>query len=461
MTTFNKTVAAISTPPGKGGVSVIRVSGEDAITVAERVFRPKGNKKVRSLPARYTAYGDILLDGKVIDDGMLTLYYAPASYTGENTAEICCHGGVLVTRKVLEACLCAGASMAEAGDFTRRAYINGKLSLSEAEAIGDLLEAKSTAQLSLARGSAEGRLSREVERIYNEMRSISASVYALVDYPEEDLAELSGDEMETRLRAIHESLSALDRSYDCAKVINEGIRTVICGAPNTGKSSLYNALSGEELAIVTDIEGTTRDTLTTEVVLGDILLCLYDTAGIHDSSDTVERIGIERSRRALESADLIFLTIDGARPLADSDLELIEYISTLEGKCAITLINKSDLDVVTDMKYIKSTIEHVISISAKEHRGLDGLSELVRRLFMLDKIDLTSDVFIQNARQHSCARGALSAVEDAISALSMGMPPDMAACDIERAMTLLCELDGQSVGEDITNEIFSKFCVGK
>lgn len=461
MTQLNRTVAAISTPPGKGGVSVIRISGEDAVLIAERVFRPRSKKAVSSLPSRYAVYGDIMLGEKVIDDGMLTIFRAPASYTGEDTAEICAHGGVLVTRKVLEACLSAGAYMAEAGDFTRRAYLNGKIALSEAEAIGNLLEAKTTSQLYLARGGAEGRLSREIKRIYDEMCSVSASVYALVDYPEEDLAEMSGDEMSERLTMVRDSILSLKRTYDSARVINEGIKTVICGSPNTGKSSLYNALSGEELAIVTDIEGTTRDTLRTEVVLGDILLCLCDTAGIRESGDTVERIGIERSKSALEDAQLVFLMLDGSRELSEQDVALIHKLSEAKGKCVIALVNKSDLGCAADIDFVSGHISHVLEISAKEGRGLSELSELVRSLFLSEEIDLSSDAIIQNARQHACASLALSAVEDALRALSAGMPPDMAACDIERAMALLCEIDGQSVGEDITNEIFSKFCVGK
>lgn len=461
MTSQNKTVAAISTPPGKGGVSVIRISGDDAITVAEKVFLPRGKSAVRELPSRYAAYGDIIYEGKVIDDGMLTIFRAPASYTGEDTAEICAHGGMLVTKRVLEACLCAGACMAEAGDFTRRAYINGKITLTKAEAIGNLLEAKSKAQLTLARGAAEGRLSREVGRIYSEMTAISASVYALVDYPEEDLTEMSVGEMTQKLGAVRSSLSALVRSYDSAKVINEGIKTVICGSPNTGKSSLYNAMSGEELAIVTDIEGTTRDTLTTEVTVGDLLLCISDTAGIRESDDTVERIGIERSRRAMEDASLVLLTIDGSRPLEDSDRVLVRHIGSLDGKCAIALINKCDLEVICDVAFVRANIAHVVNISAKDGRGLDELSALLKKLYLGDEINVDEGIFIQNSRQQTAAIKALCAIEDAISALESGMPTDMAACDVERAMALLCEIDGISVGEDITNEIFSKFCVGK
>lgn len=461
MTTINKTVAAISTPPGKGGVAVIRVSGADAVSVAARVFRPVSGAEVASLPSRYSVYGDILCSGSVIDDGMLTIFRSPASYTGEDTAEISCHGGVLVSGKVLEACFLAGAIPAEAGDFTRRAYLNGKLTLSEAEAIGDLLDARTSAQLTLARGGADGRLSRRIAGIYDDMCALCASVYAIVDYPEEDLAELSYDQIRERLESIASALSSLERGYNSTRVITEGIRTVICGSPNTGKSSLYNALSGDDLAIVCDIEGTTRDTLCSEAVLGDILLRLYDTAGIRESDDMIERLGIERSRAALEGAELVLLTIDGSRPLESRDRDIIDMLCAADGKCVIALINKSDKPTLCDVEYVAERLPHTLRISAKDRTGLDSLATLVGRLFLSDEIDITNDALIQNARQHACAAGALTAVRDAICALSSGMPADMAACDIERAMALLCEIDGRSVGEDITNEIFSKFCVGK
>ncbi len=461
MTTTNKTVAAISTPPGKGGVAVIRISGDDAVKIASKVFIPKSRCEVKELSSRYAVYGEIVSDGNIVDDGILTLFRSPASFTGEDTAEICCHGGMLISAKVLQVCLEAGAVAAGPGEFTRRAYLNGKLSLSKTEAIANLLDAKTQAQLSLARNTASGRLSREIQRIYEQMRNIAASVYALVDYPEEDLAEMSCDEMKEKLLSVKDSIKALDLGYDSAKVINEGIETVICGAPNTGKSSLYNALAGKELAIVTDIEGTTRDTLCSEVALGDVLLRISDTAGIRESSDTVEKIGIERSLSALEEAKLVLCVFDGSRELNKEDTKLLQRLKGETEKCVIALINKCECDIVCDTSYIQSCIEHTLFVSAKSGEGLDRLRDTVHALFISDKIDISNDAIISNARQHSCAVSALAAVNDAYNALASGMPPDMAACDIERAMSQLYEIDGQSVSEDITNEIFSKFCVGK
>ncbi len=457
----NQTVAAISTPPGKGGVALIRISGEGAFEIASRVFVTANGKSVMDLPSRYCAYGKVIKDEKAIDDAILTLYRAPSSFTGEDTAEICCHGGLLITERVLEACFLAGAYPAPAGEFTRRAYINGKLSLSEAEAVGDLLDAKTDAQLSLARNGLSGRLSAEISRIYSEMTRLVSSVYVLVDYPEEDLAELTDSEIEGALLDISKALSRLCRGYSTAEVISNGVKTVICGAANTGKSSLYNALCGSERAIVTDIEGTTRDTLTSEVALGDVLLLLCDTAGIRESDDTVEKIGIERSLRAIDEARLVLCTFDLSRALTKEDMRFLEVLANYPDKCKIALLNKCDLNVECDTSVIEKAFDKALYISAKEGTGLNKLKETVKSLFLDGEIDIENDAVLQNARQYRSAAVALRSIEDAQSALSRGMPPDMAACDIERAMQALGEIDGQSVGEDITAEIFSKFCVGK
>ncbi len=461
MITQNKTVAAISTPPGKGGVALIRISGDNAIDIAERVFRPASKKSVRSLPSRFCSYGDIILEGKEIDDGILTLYRAPASYTGEDTAEICCHGGFLITQRVLQACFAAGAYPAGAGEFTRRAYLSGKLSLSKTEAIADLLDAKTDAQIALARAGISGRLSAEIERIYSEMTRIVSSIYVTVDYPEEDLAPLSDQDIISALNDISSSLRALCDSYRSAEVIHDGISTVICGAANTGKSSLYNALCGAERAIVTDIEGTTRDTLTSDVVLGDILLCLCDTAGLRESEDTVEKLGIERSVKAIEEAKLILCVFDTSRDLSEEDERVLDIVSKYQDKCKIALLNKSDLAPVCNTKRIESAFTHALYISAMQKKGMDELRELVRKLFISDELDIENGAVLQNARQSANATTALHAIEDATRSLERGMPADMAACDIERAMQALGEIDGQSVSEDVTSEIFSKFCVGK
>ncbi len=461
MTTASKTVAAISTPPGKGGVALIRVSGDEAIKIADRVFRSRSAKTVSELPSRYCSYGSIESEGKIVDDVLLTVYRAPASFTGEDTVEIACHGGMLVSSAVLSALLAAGAIPAPAGEFTKRAYLNGKLTLTEAEAIGDVLSAVTDAQLTLAGNAARGRLSEETEKIYDELCSIAASAYAIVDYPDEDLAEMSVPEMRERLSSILSSLDKLSESYKSAKVITEGIDTVIAGAANTGKSTLYNALAKQELAIVTDIEGTTRDTLSTRITLGDMLLNISDTAGIRESTDTVEKIGIERSLRAIENAALVLCVFDSSRPLGEEDKQVIDTVAGANGKARVALLNKSELGSAIDEEYVRGHFSHVLKISAKSGAGLSELETLITSLFLSDQIDITNDAIIQNARQHACVLSTTNAVRDAIAALDAGYSADIAAVDIESAMQSLGEIDSKSVSEDIVDKIFSKFCVGK
>jgi tRNA modification GTPase len=314
-------IAAISTPPGKGGVAVIRVSGSGAFEIAKKVFLPASGKDITSYSARTQIYGYIVYNEKKIDDGMITLFPAPRSYTGEDTVEISCHGGILVTRTVLEALFSAGACPAEAGEFTRRAFLNGKLSLTEAEAIGTLLEAASHEQIRLSSSPARAKLAKEIENIRMDITDVMSSIYARIDYPDEDLGEFTDDETVKRLKNIRESISGLISTYRTGRAIAEGISAVICGKPNVGKSTLYNLLIGEEAAIVTDIAGTTRDVLERTVPLGRVVLKLSDTAGIRASEDmdAVEKIGIERSRGRIDSSELIIAVFDVSRPLDSYD----------------------------------------------------------------------------------------------------------------------------------------------
>ena len=294
---FNSVIAAASTPPGKGGVAIIRVSGEGCFEIIEKLFFPRGKKTVYSFPYRHQIYGDVIYNGEKIDDGMLTLFKSPASYTGEDTAELSIHGGILLTRCVLEAIFKLGAKPAEAGEFTRRAFVNGKISLTDAEAIGMLLEAKSEEQIRLASSEGREKLNFKIGEISKKIRELLSSMYARIDYPDEDLGDFSDAECILRLRDIKASISSLLLTYRTGKAIREGIETVICGKPNVGKSSIYNMLFGEELAIVTEIEGTTRDVLTGQIPLGRVLLNISDTAGIRDDGavERVEKIGIERA----------------------------------------------------------------------------------------------------------------------------------------------------------------------
>lgn len=456
---FLSTVAAVSTPRGKGGVALIRISGEEAVAVAGRCFSPKSGKRVAELPARMAIFGDILSEGAPIDDGLITVFRAPASYTGEDMVEISCHGGMLVTKRVLEAVFAAGAIPAPAGEFTRRAFLNGKLSLTKAEAIGAILEAKSDTQLRVAAAHRRGALTERIADASHALTALVAAVYARIDYPDEDLGEISDAEFCAQAGAVAESLAALKSTYREGKAIFAGIRTVICGAPNRGKSSLYNAIAGEEAAIVTDIAGTTRDTLERDLPLGRVLLHLTDTAGIRETEDTVEQIGVRRAEEKLRDAELLLCVLDASRPLTEEDTALLNTLSTVSAP-KIAVLNKADLGSLP-LSLPAGLFADTVSLSAKSGAGLETLRRAVEALFLDDAIDVSSDAIVTEARQFASLSEAHDRITDAIALVQSGMGTDLAASDLERAVATLDALDGRAVSEDVVSEIFSRFCVGK
>ena len=456
---FLSTVAAVSSPRGKGGVALIRISGEEAVAVASRCFSPKSGISVCDLASRTAVFGDITDEGGIIDDGMLTLFRAPASYTGEDVVEITCHGGVLVTSRVLEAVFKAGAIPAAAGEFTRRAFVNGKLSLTKAEAVGEILEAKSDAQLRIAASQRRGALSGKIEEAAKELVALIAAVYAKIDYPDEDLAEVSDGEFVARASDVCEKLEKLKSTYRAGSAIFEGIKTVICGAPNRGKSSLYNLIAGEEAAIVTDIAGTTRDVLERDIPLGDVLLHLTDTAGIHKTSDVVEQIGVSRAEQKVSEAELVLLVLDGSAPLSGEDTELIRSLESVSAP-KIAVLNKCDKGSF-DIELPKGIFAKTVRLSAKNGDGMDMLKNAVKDLFLSDMINSSDDAVVSSARQFASLEEAVARIKDAVALVSGGLSTDLAASDLERAVAALDELDGRRVSEDVVSEIFSKFCVGK
>ena len=461
---MTRVIAAISTPPGKGGVAVIRMSGAGAVEIAKSSFVPKSRKELTSYPERHQIYGEIVDGGEVIDDVLLTVFRAPNSYTGEDVVEISCHGGILVQRSVLEVLLRNGAAAAEAGEFTRRAFINGRLSLSEAEAIGNLLEAVNENSIKLHTSSQRHRLDKKIQELRSSLTDLLSSAFARIDYPEEDLGDFTDEEAICRLGAIKKEIETLLSTYRLGHAVSEGVKTVIFGKTNVGKSSLYNLILGEDAAIVTDIEGTTRDVLEKTVAFGGVTLRLTDTAGIRDAQavDVVERIGIGRSRKTMEECELLFTVFDLSRPFDKEDEEILESIKESRAT-KIAIFNKSDLPLLFDTQRASAFFDRSLYVSVEKdgEKFLPELSDLVNSLFIDEKISIKNDAIISTARQHASLLRALNFVSYARDSLSMGVPQDACAADIERALGAISELDGRQVSEEVVSNIFSKFCVGK
>lgn len=455
MTVFD-TIAAVSTPRGKGGIAVIRISGGDTRAILARVFVAK--KSPVDHP-RHAIFGKICRNGgEVLDEGLAVYFPAPASFTGEDVAEISCHGGSLLTEAVLGAVLAAGARPARAGEFTARAVSNGKMALTEAEALGDLLEAATEDQLSLARGGMEGKLSGAIRAIYGQLTAVQADVFARIDFPEEDLGELSPEELIAALTRIREDLFTLSRTWKTGHAVGEGVRTVICGPANAGKSTLYNAMVGHDAAIVTDIAGTTRDVLTETVAFGGVTLRLFDTAGLRETTDKVEQIGIARTDKALKEAELVLAVLDGSKELSADATAFLARLKALDAT-VIVVLNKQD----ADRRIAGSALEgfaHVVGISAKTG-DVTPLSALIEGLYRADGIDLRHDPVVANARQYAALTRAIAALDAALGSLAAGFPLDAAGAELEGALTALGEVDARTVGEDVIADIFSRFCVGK
>ena len=460
------TIAAIATPYGKGGVAMIRISGADAFCVADKIFACASGNLLSEMPVGRACYGEIREPSgtnKSVDDGIAVCFKAPRSFTGEDTVEISCHGGILVTQRVLSCALSAGARMAEAGEFTRRAYVSGKIRLNEAEALGNLLEAKSDSQLSLARNGMQGRLSMRMEELYLSLRRVLTGIYASIDFPDEDLAEMTVEEMLDALRMTLNELKKLASTYKTGSAISEGIPTVICGRTNAGKSSVYNRILGYDAAIVTDIEGTTRDVLRETASLGKATLLLCDTAGIRETEDRVEIIGIERSLRELDGAGLVLAVFDGSREPDGDDASLVLKIIT-DGAPAIALINKSDSFNGNENARLDEMLRgfsHKVYISAKTGEGFDLLANEIDSMFIDGELDVDNDPIITGARQYAAISRAIEQLTEAIADIERGVSLDACCVEVEGAMSSLGELDGREIGEEIVADIFAHFCVGK
>lgn len=452
-------IAAVATAPGAGGVGILRLSGPDAAKTAANVFRPAGKLTLPDAPNRQMLYGSILdKDGRVIDTGLAFISRAPHSYTGEDTAELQCHGSPMVLSLALEALFAAGARQALAGEFTKRAFLNGKLDLTQAEAVIDLIDAETPAAARQAAGRLGGTLSRKIGEIYDGLVDVSAHFHAVLDYPDEDIDPFREETIRSALDAGLRGTSSLLATYDRGRQLTSGIPTAILGRPNVGKSSLLNALVGYDRAIVTQIPGTTRDTIEARASVGGVLLNLTDTAGIRETGDEAERLGVERSRAAAEDARLVLLVLDGAEGLTPEDGEAIALAR--EAPACICIVNKSDLPPVLDIQALAKDFPNLCQVSARNNAGLEALGPMVARLFPTGDAG-ESEVLLTNARQMEAVSRARENLLRASDGLEAGMPPDLLLSDVEEALDALGEVTGTTVREDITSRIFQRFCVGK
>ncbi len=453
------TVCAVSTPLAEGGIAVIRISGEGALDAARRLFKPFGGKSVAEMPGYSCAYGKVIdpATGEAVDDAMLTVFRAPHSYTGEDTAEISCHGGIYITKRILRLCLGAGCRQADRGEFTKRAFINGKLSLTQAESVMDMISARGELTLRSARLTREGRLFKRIDGVKQQLVALLAELAAWVDYPEEDLPAVEGTAIQGTLSGACAELSRLIADYDCGMVLRSGIDTVIAGKPNVGKSTLMNMLLGYERSIVTSEAGTTRDVIEETARLGELELKLSDTAGIRETSSTIEQLGVSLAKKRLDECALIIAVFDTSAPLDEEDSELLEYIRALD-KRLIIVLNKSDLGARLSRQDFPG--ERVVELSAKQGQGLEELTAAVSELFGADSYDPDTTIFA-NERQKRCAEEALERLQAALSAAMLGETLDAVTVMIDSAAEKLMELTGERASEAVVDQVFERFCVGK
>ena len=453
----NVTIAAISTAQGEGGIGVIRISGDRAIEIADAVFKNINGKKLADMKGYTAAYGSILYENEKLDEAVALVFRAPHSYTGENVVELSCHGGIYITRQVLRAVLEAGAKPAEAGEFTKRAFLNGKLDLTEAEAVMDIISAKSRSAARSALSVKDGALRRKINGVKDDLLSIAAHLSAWADYPEEDIAEVTDEMIFDSCDKAITTLSYLLDTYDMGQAVKQGIDTVIAGRPNVGKSTLMNLLSGYEKSIVTDIPGTTRDVVEDTVLVGNVLLRLSDTAGLRDTDDKVEKIGVDRTKKRLEQCGLLLAVFDNSRELDDDDMQLLETAAQVP---TIAIINNTDLENQLDISVIESKVKNIITISAARGEGREAIIEAVEKIAGTDRLN-PSEGILSNERQRANVRNALASVREAKAALEMGMTYDAVTVSLEDAISELLEMTGEKTGDEVIDRVFHNFCVGK
>lgn len=452
-----KTICAIATGNSAGGIGVIRISGENAIEVADRVFTAKDGSPLARLDGYRAKFGSVIIDNRKSDDAVALVFRAPKSYTGEDVVEISVHGGIFIVEKTLEAVLSAGAEPAEAGEFTKRAFLNGKMDLTQAESVADLISAQGETALRASYNALQGSLSNKINSVLENLMDCSSLMSAWVDYPDEEIEELAPENLIETLENAKADLTSLVDNYDNGQAMLQGIDTVIAGRPNVGKSTLMNALSGKNKSIVTHIAGTTRDIVEETVRLGTLVLHLNDTAGIRQSGDEVESIGIQRALDKIDSAALVIAVFDGSSPLSGDDYNLIEKCA---GKKAVAIINKTDLACETDTAAIENAFSKVLYMSAKNSDGVCELEGAVKEILGIASFDASAPM-LANQRQKQCVKNALSHIDEALSASLSGLTYDAVNVMIDSAVDDLLMLTGRKANIEVVNNIFSKFCVGK
>ncbi len=454
------TIASISTAPGIGGIGIIRMSGKNCFSILDKIFEPKNRQNIEQIKGYSIKYGNIVEKGEIVDEVLVSYFKAPKSYTTENMCEINSHGGNIIIRRILEICLKNGAELAEPGEFTKRAFLNGRIDLLQAESVIDVIHAKSEREAKTGIKQLEGILSKQIAEIKQNILDVMVNIEVAIDYPEYDVDDVTNQQILEMLVKVEEKLVKLERSFDNGKIIKEGIKTAIIGKPNAGKSSLLNAILKEDRAIVTEYEGTTRDTIEEFVTINGIPLKLIDTAGIREAKDEVEKIGIAKSKEIAKEADLIISIFDSTKDLTTEDKEILELI---KNKKSIIILNKIDLKTIlqeNDVRLQKAS-EHIIKMSALNYVGIENLYKEITDLFQLNEINLDNEIVITNLRHKNLITKAIENVKKTKETVEQKMPLDIVAIFIKDILEDLGKITGEMVNEDIINEIFSKFCLGK
>lgn len=457
---IDDTIAAIATAPGEGGIGIIRISGERSLSVAEEIFRSMSGKLIKDYKTRTLVYGNIVDGDKVIDEVLVAYMKGPNSYTAEDVIEINCHGGFISVKKILELILSKDVRLAEQGEFTKRAFLNGRIDLSQAEAIIDVIKAKTDMAHEVAQNQLEGSLSNKIKDLRMKVTEVLAHLEVAIDFSEEDVEEITYQTLEEKARELKNEIKKLYDTAESGKILRDGLKTVIVGKPNVGKSSLLNSILGENRAIVTDIPGTTRDVIEEFVNIKGIPLKIVDTAGIRETEDVVEKIGVEKSKESFNSADLVIMVLDSSRQLSDEDLEIL---ANLENKKTIVLLNKTDLEQKIEEDKIRQYVDNdsIIRISALKHEGIEQIHDKIESMVYKGSIKNTSSVVITNSRHKDALLRAYESINDAISAIEQNLPYDFIEVDFKNIWDYLGYINGDTVKEDLLDTIFSNFCIGK